>query len=286
MTASALYDGAVIHRRFHPRRHRLRYRLFQMLLDLDEAPRLARRLRLFSLNRFNLFSFFERDHGDGRADLKAYVREVLLTAGIEAGGPVRLLCMPRILGYVFNPLSVYYCHRADGRLAAVLYEVNNTFGDRHSYLIPAAADGAGVVRQACEKRLYVSPFMDMAMSYDFRLTQPDAAIATTIHGKDAGGRLMIAAAFAGKRRPLDDATLAHIFVTHPLLTLKVVAAIHWEALRLFLKGVGFRSRPEAPAAPISLHASASAPQGDELERQGHATLPNAFTPAHPPSGEG
>lgn len=249
---SALYEGQVIHQRFAPKAHRLRYGMFQMLFDLDELPALSHDLKLFSLNRFNLFSFQEKDHGDGRTGLRGYVEELLLTAGIDIeGGPIRLLCMPRVLGHVFNPLSIYYCHRADGSMAAVLYEVNNTFGQRHSYLIPAEAGADGVVDQACEKRFYVSPFMDMEMSYDFRLTTPGDCIATTVHGDDAEGRRLITAVFTGRRKPITDQALLRAFLAFPLLTLKVVAAIHWEALWLFFKGVGFRGRPAAPASPVT-----------------------------------
>ena len=160
MEASALYGGSLSHHRFAPRPHRLRYAMFQMLLDLDEAPDLGRRLRLFSYNRFNLFSHHDRDHGEGRRGaLRSWVEDVLAEAGISiAGGRVMLLCMPRLFGHVFNPLSIYYCFRIDGSLAAMLYEVNNTFGQRHCYLIEATAGDGGEIRQACDKAFYVSPF--------------------------------------------------------------------------------------------------------------------------------
>jgi DUF1365 family protein len=255
---SALYAGEVTHARLAPRRHRLRYRMFQLLLDLDEGPALAARLKLFGWNRPGLFSFHERDHGDGRREgLKAHVMETLASAGIDlAGGRVAILCMPRVLGHVFNPLSVYYCRRADGSLAAMLYEVNNTFGQRHSYLIPARGDGD--IRQACAKAFYVSPFMDMGMTYAFRLTEPGARLATAIQGRDPDGRLLIAAAFAGKRHALDDAALARAFLAYPLLTLKVVAAIHWEAALLALKGLRLRPRPPAPDRAVTVVGRAGA----------------------------
>ncbi len=254
MSASALYHGAVVHRRFRPRRHDLRYRLFLMAIDLDELDRLGARLRLFSRNRFNLFAFHDRDHGDGSgAPLRPQVERLLDAAGVEiAGGPIRLLCLPRILGYVFNPLSVYFCHRRDGGLAALLYEVNNTFGQRHTYVIPAAA-GRGPVRQACAKRFHVSPFLDMAMSYDFRVVPPDDTVSVAIRGSDAGG-LLIAAAFAGRRGPLTDRALARTAVAYPFLTLKVIAAIHWEALRLWLKGMSFRRCPPPPETAATIAA--------------------------------
>ena len=254
---SALYTGAVTHQRFAPRRHHLRYAMFQMLFDLDETPALARRLRLFSHNAFNLVGFHDRDHGDGRRLLRAWVEETLDRAGMPIdGGRILLLCMPRILGHVFNPLSIYFCHRRDGALAAMLYEVNNTFGERHSYLIPvsdpAAAPTDAPIRQSCAKAFHVSPFMDMAMTYDFQITPPGATIATTIHGKDPAGALLIAATFTGARRDLTDGALAGALLRHPLLTLKVVVAIHFEALKLVLKGLRLRQRPPAPRQAVSV----------------------------------
>lgn len=253
---SALYEGQVTHQRFHPKPHGLRYRLFQMLFDLDELPALSSRLKWFSLNRFNLFAFHEADHGDGRRPLRAYVEELLLTAGIDiAGGRIELLCMPRILGHVFNPISIYYCRHADGRVAAMLYEVNNTFGERHSYLIPADEDPSGGIRQACDKRFYVSPFMDMAMAYDFVLTAPGERIATTVHGDDLDGRRLITAVFTGRRTAFSDRALLRAFFAYPLMTLKVVAAIHFEAARIFLKGVRFHARPRRPEQSVTSVAS-------------------------------
>src|SRR5262245_25752722 len=126
-----------MHRRIKPKPHKLRYRVFWALLDLDELPALSRRLRLFSFERFNLFGFYTADHGDGSdISLRDQAEKHLADAGIDLdGGAIKLLCMPRILGFVFNPISVYYCYRRDGGLAALIYEVHNTFGQRHSYLI-------------------------------------------------------------------------------------------------------------------------------------------------------
>ena len=136
---SGLYTGRVGHTRLRPRRHALSYGVFMLLLDLDEAAELARRLRWFSLGRFNLLSFHARDHGDGSdTPLRVQVERHLAAAGLAAdGGAIRLLCLPRVLGYVFNPLSLYFCYRRSGELAAILYEVSSTFGERHTYLIPA-----------------------------------------------------------------------------------------------------------------------------------------------------
>jgi DUF1365 family protein len=252
MTASGLYVGHVVHRRLRPRTHRLRYRLFSLLLDLDEIDELGQRLRLFSRGRFNLFAFHDRDHGAGTTEpLRAQVEHHLREAGIEAdGGAIRLLTMPRILGYAFNPISVYFCHRRDGALAAILYEVNNTFGQRHSYLLPVAAGATSPIRQQTPKRFHVSPFMAMDMDYAFRVVPPGERLAITIVGSDTDGPI-ITAALATARRPLTDAALAHAFVSHPLLTLKVVAAIGWEAIKLWRKRVPVYRLPPPPDRAVT-----------------------------------
>lgn len=243
MSVSALYDGAVTHQRLTPRRHRLRYRLFQLLLDLDELPALDRRLRLFGYNRFALFSLHDRDHlaGDARP-LRDQVEGMLHGAGIHAPrGPIRLLCMPRVLGYAFNPLSIFYCHHPSGGLAAVVLEVNNTFGQRHCYVVEAS--GGEVLRRSCAKTFFVSPFLDLDMTYDFRLAAPGARAATAILGRGADSAPIISAAFCGSRRDLTDRELAQAFRRHPLLTLKVIAAIHWEAAKLIAKGMRLQPNP-------------------------------------------
>lgn len=255
---SALYVGRVIHRRYRPRVHKLAYRVFWLHLDLDEVDSLARRLKTFSRNRFNLFSFHDRDYGDrsGRP-IKQQIEAYLAGAGIEAGGRITLLTMPRILGYVFNPLSVFFCHRPDGSLAAIFYEVTNTFGERHSYLIPVSDSEAHPIRQSVEKCFFVSPFLDMDMAYDFRIEPPGDEVVVGIAARDATGP-MLNAVLRGAREALTDKALVSAFVRLPLLTLKVVAGIHWEALFLVAKRIGLRKKPEPPVHPVSLgvgHAS-------------------------------
>lgn len=245
---AVLYHGLVTHRRRRPVGHRFAYRVFSLLLDLDRLDALDARLRLFSRGRFNLFSFHDRDHGGGGPDLAGGVRALLRAHGFDGGGRLLLLCYPRILGYVFNPLSVYYCHHTDGRLEAVLYEVRNTFGGRHAYLI-AAGDGA-VVRQTAPKRFHVSPFIDMDATYRFRLTRPGDRISVTIAESDGEGPLFDAA-FAGAAEPVDDRALWRAFLRYPLMTLKVIVAIHFEAARLLAKGL--RLRPGAtPAEAVTV----------------------------------
>ena len=253
---SALYSGRVMHHRLRPRQHRLRYSIFYLLIDLDEADGMAKTLRLFSRNRFNLFSFRDRDHGDGSSmPLRAQIDGHLREANVDAGGPIRLLTMPRILGYAFNPLSVYFCYRRDESLAAIIYEVSNTFGQRHSYLVPVAPGAALPIRQQSRKSLYVSPFMTTDMDYSFVVVPPNDRVAISITGSDAQGPLIIAK-LSAVRRALTDAALLKLFVSFPLLTLKVIVGIHWEALLLWFKGVGLQHRPPPPGRPMTIgHAN-------------------------------
>jgi DUF1365 family protein len=250
--ASALYRGSVVHRRLRPKLHKLRYNIFNILFDLDELDRLDRELRLFSRNRFNLFGFHDRDFGDGKTPLREYVEGILCRHGLDiSGGPVRLLCMPRVLGYVFNPLSVYFCYRRSGELTAVLYEVSNTFGERHYYLVPASGNTGSALQQSSDKRFHVSPFLQLGLHYRFRIAPPAETVAVSVHVHDKQG-LMVAASLAAQRLELTNGALFTTLVLYPLLTLKVVAGIHWEALKLWLKGVKVWTKPEPPEERVTL----------------------------------
>lgn len=252
---SAIYAGKVFHRRFRPRAHSLRYSLFQCLFDLDEVDRIATRCRLFSRNRWNLFSFHDRDYGDrSGAPLRPQIEGLMRQAGQEPdGGAIRLLTMPRMLGHVFNPLSVWFCHRRDGSLSTIIYEVTNTFKERHSYVIGVAPrDGkAALIRQTCDKSFYVSPFMDLDMRYDFTVEPPMEKTRVVVAGGDEAGPLIVAA-FSGARRELSDGALLKAFLKHPLLSLKVVAGIHVEAVWLFLKRVGIRRHVPSGGDGVSI----------------------------------
>jgi DUF1365 family protein len=239
MSAAALYVGDVGHVRLRPRVHRLRYRVFYMLLDLDDVPR----TRWFSAGGRNLLSFRATDHGDGSpTPLRDQIDAQCRTIGVDlAGGRVQLLTMPRVLGFAFNPLSVYFCTAADGRLAALVHEVNNTFGERHFYVLPVAGDGPRI-EQRCAKTFHVSPFMDMALDYRFTVTPPGERVGIAIAVGDRDGALLTAH-FAGKRVGLSDRAILACVAQHPLLALKVVGGIHWEALRLWIKGVRLRPHP-------------------------------------------
>ncbi|MCA3698627.1 MAG: DUF1365 family protein [Brevundimonas sp.] len=250
----ALYVGEVVHQRSANFNHRLHYSLYMLLLDIDRIEGTTRRLRLLSQGRSGLMSFNARDHGD-RSDtpLRAQIETHLAGAGIDLqGGAIRLLTMPRILGYGFNPISVYFCYRPDGQVAALVYEVTNTFHERHSYLVAVPEDAPpGPLRQTTEKRFFVSPYMDMALTYDFTVRLPGEAVSIVVAVR-RGDTPVLTASFAGRRRPLTDGQVLRAFLTHPLVTWKVTAGIHWEALKMMIKGARYRHRGGVPPQPVSL----------------------------------
>jgi DUF1365 family protein len=248
--AAALYFGEVMHARLKPIGHRFHYRVMNLLIDLDRLDEADRRSPLFAVNRAALYSFHEADHGerDG-ASLRAYAQRCAAGQGIDlTGGRVCLLCYPRLFGYTFNPLSVYFCYRADGTLALLIYEVRNTFGDIHCYVLPVKPDqvSSAGIRQEQDKLFYVSPFVEMAMRYLFRISPPGNDVKLRILETDREGPLL-AATFSGRRRALTSAALLRSAVSLPLLTFKIIAAIHWEALRLWLKGAVLVPRFATPA---------------------------------------
>ncbi len=251
--AFGLYVGEVTHRRVRPFDHRLRYRVYMLLLDLDAAGDKLSRLKWLRPGRRGLMRWNAADYGapgDPRP-LRTQIEDHLSAAGIALdGGPIRLLTMPRILGYGFNPLSVYFCYGQDGALRALVYEVSNTFGERHSYLIARPEADAGPVRQSAPKRFFVSPFMDMGLTYDFIVRPPGDDLSVTVNVR-RGDEPILTATFAGRHQPLDDAQLARAFWSHPLLTWKVIAAIHWEAVKLMLKGARYRVRGRPPVRPVT-----------------------------------
>jgi uncharacterized protein len=247
--AASLYPGDVMHARMKPKAHRFAYKVFCLLIDIDRLAEANRMSRLFSVNRFNLLGFREKDHGNGqKTGLSAHVRSLAVPAGVDiSGGRILLLAYPRLMGFVFNPLSVYFCYGGTGNLAMVIYEVRNTFGEMHSYIAPiepGELNEAGV-RQERDKLFYVSPFIDMTPRYLFRLRPPGDTLNVRILETDSGGPLL-SATFAGKRRDLTTVSVLKSCIWMPLMTLKVVAGIHWEALRLWLKGVRLQARPSPP----------------------------------------
>jgi hypothetical protein len=256
--AVALYFGQVMHARLKPMGHRFNYRVMSLLIDLDRLEEADRQCLLFGVNRAALYSFNEADHGerDG-SPLRAYAQRCAAEHGIDlTGGRVLLLCYPRMLGYTFNPLSVYFCYRGDGVLALMIYEVRNTFGDVHAYVLPVKPgqiSDAGI-RQQHDKLFYVSPFIDMAMRYYFRVSPPAASVKLRILETDRGGPLL-AATFNGHRRALTTPALLRSVFSLPLVTFKIMAAIHWEALRLWLKGARVVPRPNPAVAKVAANTS-------------------------------
>ena len=264
--AAALYFGEAMHARLKPMGHRFSYRVMSLLIDLERLDAADRQSPLFGVNRAALYSFNEADHGmrDG-SSLRSYAQVCAAERGVDlTGGRVLLLCYPRLLGFTFNPLSVYFCYSACGGLALVIYEVRNTFGDIHSYVLavkPGEISAAGV-RQAQDKLFYVSPFVEMAMRYHFRVSPPGERVKLRILEPAREGPLL-AATFNGRRRSLTTATLLRAFFALPLVTLKIVAAIHWEALRLWLKGARLVPRPNAAPAKGTFDIAVATPKRND-----------------------
>jgi uncharacterized protein len=257
---SALYAGLVTHQRARPRRHGLRYRVFMLLLDLDEIDALDARLKRFSRGRLNLVSFHDRDHlDDPSVSLKETVLAKLRARNLAPDGArISVLAMPCILGKGFNPLSVFFCHDARGRLVATVHAVRNTFGQRHDYVLPAGEARGGWVKQgARRKAFYVSPFLPMDLRYGFEIVPPGETVHIGVDVLDEEG-VVLAATFSGARRELTDGAIWRALATHPWQVVGVLAAIHWEALKLVLKG--FRFFPQDPATRGVLRpAEAEAP---------------------------
>lgn len=249
-TGASLYLCDVMHARLRPHARRFQYRVFSILIDID-APETPG-CRLFSVNKRNVLSFHERDHGarDG-SRLRPWVEESLRRASIaETPARIALLCFPRLWGFVFNPLSVFYCYDVQGEIFAVVHEVNNTFGDSHVYAARVPRAGSDVAAHEAQKVFHVSPLMAMEGRYAFRLRPPGERLSIGIQLHDAKG-LLLAAAQTGRRRDLTTGEALRAVLRHPLMTLKVVAAIHFEALRTFLSGARYYPRPTPPEFPVS-----------------------------------
>ncbi|WP_290650759.1 DUF1365 domain-containing protein [Aquisalimonas sp.] len=251
--SGSLYFGSVSHSRFGDVPHHFRYRLFGLLLDVDRIEEAVTGLRLLSRNRFNLFSFHDRDHGaKNDSALRPWIDAVLARVGINLqGGRVLLYCMPRVLGYGFNPLSLWYCHHQDGSLRAVLCEVRNTFGEWHGYLLHEDGHPLGpMVHSRAAKQFHVSPFLPVCGEYRFRLMPPGSRIVNAIQYHDRDG-LRLSAVQQGERRPLTDGQLLQAGWRYPLMTLAVIAGIHWQALKLWLRGARFHRKPALPQKDVT-----------------------------------
>ena len=243
-----LGTGVVRHRRLRPQEHAFEYPTFFVMLPMRalrraEAPALAR-------NRFGLLAFHDADHGDGRGDALAWLEQTLAAEGIaDADGEVWLHTYPRVLGYAFKPVSFWYCHRADGSLAAILVEVNNTFGERHAYLL--AGDGLGWGRELSARKVFhVSPFCRIEGRYRFRFLRNAARTVVRVDHDDEAGPLL-QTSVSGRLEPLTASAARRAVAAMPLMTLGVVARIHWQAMRLALKRVPFFGKPTPPQAFVT-----------------------------------
>ncbi len=236
-SASALYECTVMHQRLVPLRHGFRYRVFYLWLDLDELEDLDRRLWLLSRERFNLFAFFAKDHLGGAAvDLKKAVLEHWAAHGVEVTGikSVRMLTFPRVLGYIFNPVTFYYGFDELGRAVAALAQVTNTYHEQKLYVLPPP-DEAGRFRLVTPKHFYVSPFSSLELKFDFQLEVPEQGLRIAVDDLEQDGSKVLVSLLTGQQRPLTDGQLLKCAFKYPLLTVKVMVMIHWHALRLWLR---------------------------------------------------
>jgi len=234
---SCIYNGLVTHHRFKPVKHELKYKTFSLLIDLDELELLDTKISIFSFNKFNVFSFYNKDHGarDG-SFLKEWVIENLKKFNISNQiTKIKLLCYPRIFGYVFNPLSIFFIYNKVGEPIAIFYEVKNTFGEQHTYIFEIKHPNTQI-KNDCKKKFFVSPFMDLQSEYFFKVLLPNEKLSVIIDQRDKEGKLLFASQ-DGNRRDLTFKNLLICYLKHPLMSFKVISAIHFEALKLWIKGV-------------------------------------------------
>jgi len=236
---SYIYSGNVVHKRFKPKIHFFKYKVFSLLIDLSELKLLDKNLKIFSYNKFNIVSFYDRDHGarDG-SSIKEWVIDNLKKNNIDNENiQIKLLCYPRIFGYVFNPLSVFYIYDNNSNLISVLYEVKNTFGEQHTYIFKTDID-QNLIQHTCKKKFHVSPFIEMDCTYFFRLLKPGKKISVIIDQNDKDGKILYASQ-DGVRSEISNANFVKSYLKHPLMTFKIILAIHFEAFKLWSKGIKF-----------------------------------------------
>ena len=239
MINSCIYSGSVIHKRFKPKEHFFKYKVFSLFLDLSELNELDDKLNFFSLNKFNLISFHEVDHGnrDG-SSLLDWVKNNLSNNNVSTVNiRVKLLCYPRILGYVFNPLSVFFVYDQNENLISILYEVKNTFGEQHTYFFKVENQNK-LIQNNCSKKFHVSPFIEMNCNYFFKILNPAQKLSVIIDQYDQKGKILFASQ-DGERSDLTSKNLMKSYLKHPLMTFKIISAIHFEAFKLWIKGIRF-----------------------------------------------
>lgn len=262
---SALYECHVFHKRFAPKEHSFAYRIFMFHLDLEELSEVARRVLLFGFNRWNVYSFRERDHLDfGKPTLRENVQTYLAREGVTLppGHRITLLTLPRVLGYIFNPVSFYFCHAASGEPLCAIAEVGNTFGEMKPFLL-REPDAAGHFHLVAPKHFYVSPFSALDLEFEFRLQPPGSRLAMHIDDLEAtaeGRRRILTSSLTGQRRPLTSAQLLWLSLKYPFITLKVIGLIHWHALLLWLQRIPWHAkadRRDLQQAVLNPHRSLS-----------------------------
>ena len=236
---SSIYNGTVIHKRFKPKTHFFKYNVFSLFIDLSELKDLDKNIKFFSFNRFNLISFFEKDHGDrDGSSLVEWVKKNLVQNNIHSKDiKIKLLCYPRIFGYVFNPLSVFFIYDSNDRLISILYEVKNTFGEQHTYIFKVDQD-AKLFQHSCSKKFHVSPFIEMNCNYFFRILKPGEKISVIIDQYQIDEKILYASQ-DGKRADFNTKELLKSYLKHPFMTFKIISAIHFEAFKLWTKGIKF-----------------------------------------------
>ena len=239
MINSAIYNGKVIHKRFKPKVHYFKYKVFSLLIDLSELEILDKKVNFFSYNKFNLISFYEKDHGDrDGSSLTSWVKKNLEKYNIQAKDiKIKILCYPRIFGFVFNPLSVFYIYNLEDQLISILYEVKNTFGEQHTYIFKVTKD-VNLVQNNCSKKFHVSPFIEMNCNYFFRLLKPGNKISVIIDQYDNEDQILYASQ-DGTRSDFNTQHLIKSYLKHPIMTFKIILAIHFEAFKLWAKGIKF-----------------------------------------------
>ena len=236
---SSIYNGTVIHKRFKPKKHFFRYSVFSLFIDLSELNQLDNSIKFFSFNKFNLISFFDKDHGDrDGSSLIEWVKKNLKENNISSENiKIKLLCYPRIFGYVFNPLSVFFIYNSKNKLISILYEVKNTFGEQHTYIFKVE-DDLNLFQHNCSKKFHVSPFIEMNCNYFFRILKPGEKISVIIDQYHSNEKILYASQ-DGKRADFNSKELLKSYLKHPLMTFKIISAIHYEAFKLWTKGIKF-----------------------------------------------
>ena len=233
---SKIYTGKVIHKRFKPKEHYFKYNVFSLLIDLNELEEINKYIKFFSYNKFNIISFYDKDHGDrDGSSIKLWVKKNLRNIGILTEDiSIKLLCYPRIFGYVFNPLSTFFIYNKHSELISIFYEVKNTFGEQHTYIFKAQDEKT--IHNKCKKKFYVSPFIEMDCEYHFKSLNPREQLSVVINQNDKDGKLLFASQ-DGISKDFNNKNLILSYLTHPLMTFKIIGAIHYEAFKLWVKRI-------------------------------------------------